>query len=53
MKDKINVAIVGVGNCAKSLVEGVALYSTENLIDGLTFPEIGGYTPKNINFVLA
>jgi myo-inositol-1-phosphate synthase len=53
MKDKINVAIVGVGNCAKSLVEGVALYSTQNLTDGLAFPEIGGYTAKNINFVLA
>jgi myo-inositol-1-phosphate synthase len=53
MKDKINVAIVGVGNCAKSLVEGVALYSTQNLTDGLTFPDIGGYTAKNINFVLA
>ena len=53
MKNKIRVAIVGVGNCAKSLVEGVALYSKTGQTDGLAFPEIGGYTAKNIEFVLA
>lgn len=53
MKDKIRVAIVGVGNCAKSLVEGVALYSETGRTDGLAFPDIGGYTAKNIEFVLA
>jgi myo-inositol-1-phosphate synthase len=36
MKD-INVAIVGVGNCAKSLVEGVALYTRTDGTDGLAF----------------
>lgn len=53
MKDKIRVAIVGVGNCAKSLVEGVALYSASSRTDGLAFPVIGGYEPKDIEFVLA
>ena len=53
MKDKIRVAIVGVGNCAKSLVEGVALYSRTGQTDGLAFPEIGGYKAENIEFVLA
>jgi len=53
MKDKIRVAIVGVGNCAKSLVEGVALYSKTGQTDGLAFHSIGGYEPKNIKFVLA
>ena len=53
MKEKINVAIIGVGNCAKSLVEGVSLYSTSGRTDGLAFADIGGYTPNNINFVLA
>jgi myo-inositol-1-phosphate synthase len=53
MKNKIRVAIIGVGNCAKSLVEGVALYSKTGQTDGLAFPEIGGYKAENIEFVLA
>jgi myo-inositol-1-phosphate synthase len=53
MKNKIRVAIVGVGNCAKSLVEGVALYSKTGQTDGLAFPDIGGYKAENIEFVLA
>lgn len=50
---KIRVAVVGVGNCAKSLIEGVALYSKTGQTDGLAFPEIGGYKAENIEFVLA
>jgi myo-inositol-1-phosphate synthase len=53
MKDKIRVAVVGVGNCAKSLIEGVALYSKTGRTDGLAFPNIGGYTADNIQFVSA
>lgn len=53
MKNKIRVAVVGVGNCAKSLIEGVALYSKTGRTDGLAFPDIGGYTAENIQFVLA
>ena len=54
MKDEIKVAIVGVGNCAKSLVEGVALYSNNpEMAEGLAFHEIGGYHPKHIKFALA
>jgi myo-inositol-1-phosphate synthase len=50
---KIKVAIVGVGSCAKSLVEGVQYY-VENPEDtvGLQYPNIGGYTVENIQFVL-
>ena len=42
---KIKVGIIGVGSCAKSLVEGVQYYN-ENPDDkvGLMYPEIGGYT---------
>ncbi len=50
---KIRVAVVGVGNCAKSLVEGAALYSSINSTDGLAFASIGGYTASDIEFVLA
>ena len=54
MKQKINVAIIGVGNCAKSLVEGVAFYSKNNKDKvGLMHPLIGKYHPSNINFVAA
>jgi len=51
----IRIAIFGVGNCAKSLVEGVALYSSrkENASEGLAFYSIGGYTANDIEFVLA
>lgn len=50
---KINVAVVGVGNCAKSLIEGVAYYQKhpENKV-GLMYPDIGGYTVDDINFVI-
>ena len=49
---KIKVAIIGTGNCAKSLVEGVQFY-TENQanIDGMMRSDIGGYTAKDIEFV--
>lgn len=49
----INVAIIGVGNCAKSLVEGVQYYS-ENPDDtvGLMYPDIGGYKAEDLKFVI-
>lgn len=52
MSSKIRVAIVGIGNCAKSLVEGVQYY-IENPNDkvGLMYHDIGGYTADNITFV--
>lgn len=50
---KIRVAIIGVGNCAKSLVEGVELYRSINSTDGLAFSNIGGYAAGDIEFVLA
>ena len=50
---KIRVAVVGVGNCAKSLIEGVALYTLNKSTEGLAFPDIGGYKASDIEFVLA
>jgi len=51
---KINTAIVGIGNCSKSLLEGVAFY-TRNKEDniGLMHSFIGKYHPSDINFVTA
>lgn len=54
-KRKINVAIVGVGNCASALVQGVNYYREHNGQDipGIMFPNIGGYTVQDLNFVAA
>ena len=50
---KIKVGIIGVGSCAKSLVEGIQYYN-ENPEDkiGLMYPDIGGYGTKDIEFVM-
>lgn len=49
---KIRVAIVGVGNCAKSLVEGVFVYKKTGVLLGLTHESIGGFLPSDLEFVL-
>jgi myo-inositol-1-phosphate synthase len=53
---KVNVAIVGVGNCASSLVQGVYYYrkAKENeFVPGLMHVNLGGYHIRDINFVAA
>ncbi len=49
---KIRLAIVGVGNCASSLVQGLEYYSTEQR-PGLIENEIGGYEVRDIEVVAA
>jgi myo-inositol-1-phosphate synthase len=51
----IRVAIVGVGNCASALVQGVNYYKhmENSQVPGLAFQHIGGYRPEDIEFVLA
>lgn len=52
---KIKVAIIGVGNCASSLIQGLSYYSYKKSkeITGLMHYEIGGYTPGDIEVVAA
>ncbi|MFA6050374.1 MAG: inositol-3-phosphate synthase [Candidatus Paceibacterota bacterium] len=51
---KIKVAIIGTGNCAKSLVEGVTFYSKNpKETVGLIHPKVGGYSVSDIEFVAA
>ena len=53
---KIRVAIVGVGNCASSLVQGRQYYenaSPGDLIPGLMHVDLGGYHIRDIEFVAA
>ncbi|MBE0479390.1 MAG: inositol-3-phosphate synthase [Dehalococcoidia bacterium] len=53
---KINVAIIGVGNCASSLVQGVTYYrnaADNDFVPGLMHVNLGGYHVSDINFVAA
>lgn len=49
----IRTAIVGVGNCASALVQGVAFYRRNPQAGGLDFPVLGGYCVADIKFVAA
>jgi len=53
LKEKIRVAIVGVGNCASSLVQGIGFYRGKPNAAGLMHQDIGGYGPCDIEFVAA
>ncbi len=51
---KIRVALVGVGNCASSLVQGVHHYADPSRQGrGLIHHHIGAYGPADVEFVLA
>ena len=52
---KIKIAIVGIGNCASSLIQGIYYYQGKNEQDavGLMHWEIGGYLPGDIEVVAA
>ena len=53
---KIRVAIVGVGNCASSLVQGRYYYANAgetDLVPGLMHVNLGGYHVRDIEFVAA
>ena len=53
---KVNVAIIGVGNCASSLVQGVNFYKKakdNEFVPGLMHVNLGGYHISDINFVAA
>ena len=55
-KGDIRVAIVGVGNCDNSLVQGVTYYkdaATDQEIPGLMHAVVGGYHINNVKFVAA
>ncbi|MGH2478701.1 MAG: inositol-3-phosphate synthase [Ktedonobacteraceae bacterium] len=50
---KVRVAIIGVGNCASSLVQGVQYYrdaKAEDFVPGLMHTNLGGYHIRDIEF---
>jgi len=57
MSGKIKVAIIGVGNCASSLIQGIEYYKdvgeTDELVPGLMHNVLGGYKISDIKFVSA
>ncbi|MEJ2478485.1 MAG: hypothetical protein P8Y40_13520 [Desulfobacterales bacterium] len=52
---KIKVAIAGIGNCASSLIQGIAYYREKGPADatGLMHWDLGGYRPGDIDVVAA
>src|SRR5207244_5438647 len=55
-RDKVRVAIIGVGNCANSLIQGVEFYKDADpseFVPGLMHVDLGGYHVKDIEFSAA
>ncbi|MFH1006871.1 MAG: inositol-3-phosphate synthase [Candidatus Latescibacterota bacterium] len=54
--DKVRVAIIGAGNCASALVQGVHFYrdaKEDDFVPGLMHVNLGGYHVRDIEFVAA
>ena len=54
--DKVRVAIIGVGNCASSFVQGVHYYRAADpreSVPGLMHVELGGYHVRDVEFSAA
>jgi myo-inositol-1-phosphate synthase len=55
-QDKVRVAIVGVGNCASSFVQGVHYYRNADVrqsVPGLMHVDLGGYHVSDVEFSAA
>jgi myo-inositol-1-phosphate synthase len=55
-RDKVRVAIIGVGNCASAFVQGVHYYKDADpnqLVPGLMHVDLGGYHISDIEFTAA
>lgn len=54
MNETVRIGIIGVGNCARALIEGVAFYRARpEDTTGLCHPSIGGYTAADVEPVAA
>jgi len=54
--NKVRVALVGVGNCASSLVQGVEYYKDadpDEFVPGLMHVDLGGYHVRDVEFTAA
>ncbi len=53
---KVRVAVIGVGNCANSLLQGVEYYkdaSPDEFVPGLMHVDLGGYHVRDVEFTAA
>ena len=53
---KIRVAVIGAGNCASSLIQGVEYYKNakeDDFVPGVMHVNLGGYHIRDIEFVAA
>jgi len=56
LDDRVRVAIIGVGNCANSLLQGVEYYKEapdDEFVPGLMHVNLGGYHVNDIEFTAA
>ncbi len=53
MPDKINIAIIGIGNAASALIQGIEYYKTRTNNIGLLRPTLAGYHISDIEVVAA
>ena len=56
VEDRVRVALVGVGNCANSLLQGVEYYKDapdDQFVPGLMHVNLGGYHIRDIEFTAA
>jgi myo-inositol-1-phosphate synthase len=56
LDDRVRVAIIGVGNCANSLLQGVEYYKDapdDQFVPGLMHVNLGGYHVRDIEFTAA
>jgi myo-inositol-1-phosphate synthase len=55
-EDKVRVAVIGVGNCANSLLQGVEYYKDadpDDFVPGLMHVDLGGYHVRDVEFTAA
>lgn len=50
--EAIKVAVIGIGNCASSLIQGASFYADNGTTRGLIQATIGGYGAGDVEFVL-
>jgi myo-inositol-1-phosphate synthase len=56
LDDRVRVAVIGVGNCANSLLQGVEYYDDapdDQFVPGLMHVNLGGYHIRDIEFTAA
>jgi myo-inositol-1-phosphate synthase len=56
LDDRVRVAIIGVGNCANALLQGVEYYKDapdDQFVPGLMHVDLGGYHVRDVDFTAA